>query len=323
MITAPLDRCGETLPARRWRAIGTSCEVVVSAPDASDAEADHIADRAQQRAAVLVVELDLACSRFRPDSELSRLRHGTAVTISPMLAGALGAALRTARATRGLVDPTVLAAVTATGYDADLDVVRERGTLSDKVAAEPAPGHWRITHDPARRMALIPHRVEIDLGASAKAWLADTIAARLVGEGIVRDRAGVLVNLGGDLAAAGVAPGAGWRIRVDDDRAPGSEPVVISVRGGGVATSSTRRRTWRTGGRIRHHIVDPRTGETAPSTWQTVTVAARSCELANAAATAAIVLGEAAPAWLAGTGVHARLLHADASVVLVGDWPED
>lgn len=319
-------------PTRRWSAIGTFCEIVVSAPSAESAAAEEIADRAQQRAAVLLVELDLACSRFRDDSELSRLRHGTAVPLSPMLDAAVGAALRTARATDGLVDPTVAAAVRTSGYDADLDVVRARADDPSDAAdnsdadcsTEAAPGYWRITHDSRDRRILVPHRVEIDLGASAKAWMADRIAAQLVAEGIVGESAGVLVNLGGDIAIAGVAPDGGWRVTVDDGATPTCDDrPVITISDGGLATSSTILRTWRQGPRRRHHIVDPRTGETAPTTWQAVTVAARTCELANAASTAAIVLGDRAPEWLSSKGVHARLRHLDGSLVLVGGWPAE
>ena len=318
-----------TVATRRWSAIGTWCEIVVSVPGADAQEVARVADAAQQRAAVLIVELDLACSRFRDDSELSQLRHGTAVTITPMLDAAVSAALRTARATGGLVDPTVASALSATGYDEDLDTVRARVESGSELdpAAEPvgaaAPGYWRVMHDPADRRILVPHRVEIDLGASAKAWLADTIAQQLVRQLIIPLGGAVLVNLGGDIAVAGPAPEGGWRITVDDGTPGADDHPVVIIRGGGIATSSTTLRTWRHHGRQRHHIVDPRTGDTAPTTWRAVTVAARSCELANAASTAAVVLGENAPGWLTAKGVHARLRHLDGSLVTVGGWPEE
>ena len=168
----------------------------------------------------------------------------------------------------------------------------------------------------------MPHRVEIDLGSSAKAWAADWIAASLGSAGVLPAGTGVLVNLGGDLALAGRPPTGGWRISVDDG-SPVDERPIVTVRDGGLATSSTQLRTWQQGGRRRHHIIDPRTGDTAPDVWHTVTVAARTCELANAASTAAIVLGEEAPVWLAARGVHARLRAKHGSVHRVAGWPED
>jgi FAD:protein FMN transferase len=94
------------------------------------------------------------------------------------------------------------------------------------------------------------------------------------------------------------------------------------LREGGLATSSTTVRRWRTGGVERHHIVDPRTGQPAREIWTTASVAAATCVDANAASTAAIVLGDAAPAWLARSGLAARLVRRDGSVLGVAGWPE-
>jgi thiamine biosynthesis lipoprotein len=70
-----------------------------------------------------------------------------------------------------------------------------------------------------------------------------------------------------------------------------------------------------------HHIVDPRTGYPASGPWRTASVAAPHCAAANAAATAAIVAGPGAPAWLFQTGLAARLVSHDGAVRLLGDWP--
>jgi thiamine biosynthesis lipoprotein len=118
------------------------------------------------------------------------------------------------------------------------------------------------------------------------------------------------VNLGGDIACAGRR---GWDIGVADDHRAVQADQVIRVRACGVATSSTVVRPG--------HIVDPSTGEPAQSPWRTVTVAARSCVVANTASTAAIVLGDRAPQWLAARGLPARLVARDGAVVRVGGWP--
>jgi thiamine biosynthesis lipoprotein len=80
-------------------------------------------------------------------------------------------------------------------------------------------------------------------------------------------------------------------------------------------------RRWRVDGVERHHIVDPRTGRSAPEVWRTASVAAATCADANAASTAAIVLGEAAPAWLSRTGLAARLVRQDGDIVSIAGWP--
>jgi thiamine biosynthesis lipoprotein len=135
----------------------------------------------------------------------------------------------------------------------------------------------------------------------------------------------VLVSLGGDVAVAGEALPRGWPIRVADDHAaPLDTPgPTIALPAGGLATSGLAVRRWHTAAGELHHIVDPRTGHPAVTPWRTATVVARSCVEANAASTAAIVLGEAAPAWLEARRLPARLVGVDGSVALVGGWPTD
>jgi thiamine biosynthesis lipoprotein len=72
-----------------------------------------------------------------------------------------------------------------------------------------------------------------------------------------------------------------------------------------------------------HHILDPATGAPARTPWRTVSVAAASCAEANIAATAAIVRGERAAAWLAQAGLPARLVANDGWATAVGAWPKE
>jgi thiamine biosynthesis lipoprotein len=163
--------------------------------------------------------------------------------------------------------------------------------------------------------------VTLDLGATAKALAADRAAARAC------DAAGcgVLVSFGGDMAIVGPPPAHGWRIRVTDDhRADVEVPGQwISLRSGGLATSSTFARRWRTGSEVAHHLVDPATGRSADSVWRTVSVAAASCLDANIASTAAIIRGESAPAWLESLGLPSRLVHVDGTARHVAGWPSE
>jgi thiamine biosynthesis lipoprotein len=265
--------------------------------------------------------IDAACSRFRPDSEIMRLaaHAGHAAPVSPLLAGALDAALRVARATGGLVDPTVGQAVVDLGYDRDFAALdRDR---PEPAVPRPAPGWWRVILDVPAGQVLVPRGVLLDLGATAKAYAADRAAARAaqVGGGV-----GALVSLGGDLATAGPCPDGGWLVGVGDDhRAAAPGDPVVTIRSGALATSSVTQRSWRRAGRTVHHIVDPRTGDVPEPVWRTVSVAARSCVDANAAATAAIVRGRAAPGWLAGLGLAARLVSHDGTALAVAGWPAE
>jgi thiamine biosynthesis lipoprotein len=72
-----------------------------------------------------------------------------------------------------------------------------------------------------------------------------------------------------------------------------------------------------------HHLIDPATGAPVRPGWRTVSVAASSCLVANVASTAAIVLGDGAPAWLARRQLPARLVRSEGSTLMVGGWPQD
>jgi len=89
---------------------------------------------------------------------------------------------------------------------------------------------------------------------------------------------------------------------------------------GGLATSGTTTRRWRRGGMEVHHIIDPATGLSARTPWAMASVAAATCLEANAAATAAIIMGEAAPGWLDGLSLPARLLDRAGRLQFAGGW---
>jgi thiamine biosynthesis lipoprotein ApbE len=268
--------------------------------------------------------IDAACSRFRPDSELARLdaADGAEVRLSPLLTRALAAGLDAAAATDGLVDPTVGSAMVELGYDRDFSLLAPNGT-SVRVVRRPVPGWRRIELDRSTGVARVPRGIRIDLGATAKALAADLAAAR------IHDAlgCGVLVGLGGDIATAGTAPDSSWSIRVQDvtgavDEAVDGPTEPVCLHEGALATSSTMARRWVRGGRLLHHILDPRSGLPVASTWRTVSVAAPTCLAANVASTASIVRGAEAPAWLTQRGFAARLVDQSGDVVRTAGWPQ-
>lgn len=267
--------------------------------------------------------LDLACSRFRNDSELvwANSRAGSAVHVGALLARAVRVALDAARASEGNVDPTLGTQLRAAGYDRTFTLVGERGSW--RVAVPPARrASWQdVELDDEQQLLLIPHGVELDLGATAKALAADD-SARAIAEATGD---GALVCLGGDVAVAGPPPLGGWSVRIADDHAaPLTAPgPTVAISSGGLATSSTAVRRWPTDQGEAHHILDPRSGQPAHTPWRAVSVAAATCVDANVAATAAIVLGEAAPDWLAARSLPARAVRHDGTVVTVAGWPEE
>jgi thiamine biosynthesis lipoprotein len=299
-----------------WRALGTGVRLVVAGADPADA-----------RGAVVTVldRVDRAYSRFRPDSEITALnaRSGSWQPVSELLGGAIAASLRAARLTDGAVDPTVGRALRAIGYDADFDLIRNpAGPI--ELRLEPIPG-WRTVELAADgRSVRARAGVELDLGSVGKGLAADLAADaafEAIGDG---DGHGVLVSLGGDIAVRGAPPGGEWRILLAEDSETPADSAgeLIAIREGGLATSSTTVRRWTRGDVTLHHLVDPRTGGPVHSPWRTASVAAGTCVDANTAATAAIVLGDAAVAWLGRVGLPARLVALDGSITRVGGWPE-
>jgi thiamine biosynthesis lipoprotein len=265
-------------------------------------------------------QFEQACSRFRDDSDLTQVnRHGGhPVTVDPLLIDAVEVALRAAEITGGRVDPTIGRAIRLLGYDRDFASMDRDGPPA-VVPAERVPGWSCVVIDRTRSTVRVPAGVELDLGATAKALAADRVAGDVAAE----LACGVLVSLGGDIAFAGPAPEGGWPVRVTDDHAAGPDAPgqTVALESGGLATSSVTVRRWRQGDESRHHVLDPANGLPVVGPFRTVCVLAGTCVDANVASTAALTLGEAAPAWLDGHGLPARLIRHDGTVVFVGGWP--
>jgi thiamine biosynthesis lipoprotein ApbE len=262
-------------------------------------------------------EIDLACSRFRPDSELSRLNRqggGDPVRLSSLLEAAIVAALASAEMTGGLVDLTVGRCVEDAGYTVTFRDMPAEGPPVD-LQVRRILGWHALDYDPVAHTLRLPPDVALDLGASGKAWAADR-AAEAVAEAL---RVSVMVSCGGDIAVRGPVPAGGWPVRVsiDDDSEDGQD---ITLFDGGLATSGTTSRRWRRGGVELHHIIDPATGLPAETPWVMVSVAAATCLEANAAATAALILGDRGLEWLDQHQLPARLVDGAGTVHFAGGW---
>lgn len=290
----------------RWERWSTEMHLLVTDPA-------HL----QRARLVLDAELDaieMAASRFRPDSEVLRLAtaNGTRQPVSQVLAELIDCALGAARVTGGDVDPTVGCAIIALGYDRSVAV---GSSAAPRIASLAVPIDFSAVEFDGSSVRMPPGTL-LDLGATAKAVAADR-AARLVH---LQTGTGVLVNLGGDISTAGPAPDGGWRVLVQDSDDDPASHVTIGT-DTGLATSSTRRRRWCRTGAAHHHILDPRTGASAEPVWRSVSVAANSCLAANTVSTAAVVRGRLAPEWISSLGVPARLVAADGSERTIGAWP--
>jgi thiamine biosynthesis lipoprotein len=308
----------DLLSTVRFRALGTTAVVIC--------ESDHIV-AATELVRDELNAVDLACSRFRTDSELTRLNDnlGVPMRVSSLLIEAVDQALRAAELTDGIVDPTIARALRDWGYDTTFTSVPTIGP-SIEVTLRAVPGWRTVVVDHAASTVAMPLGVELDLGATAKGLAADRSSAR------VHDAlgCGVLVGLGGDIAVAGPPPADGWSVLCADDHAVDLDDDAVIAKGqtvdifaGGLATSSVTVRRWIRGGARLHHLIDPVIGAPAHTCWRTVSVAASSCVDANIASTNAVIMSEAAVAWLDDRQLPARLVRTDGHIVTTGGWPAD
>lgn len=275
---------------------------------------------AQRLAEGVLDDVDRVCSRFRDDSDLTRAnaRPGHWVAVDPLLVAAVQVACDAARLTGGLVNPLLGRPLVHLGYDRDFQLLVEHeddGRVTETPL--PTPERWReIGLDPEGAVR-VPEGTALDLGATGKAWAADLAAAAYV------EHLGgsAIISVGGDLRIAR-PDGDPWLVSVAER--PGDPPQeLVTLDRGGLATSSTRVRRWTRHGVRRHHLLDPRTGQPATEVWRAVTATGATCVAANTATTAAVVLGEEAPDWLAAHSVTARLVALDGAVRTVGAWPTD
>ncbi|MBW8483118.1 FAD:protein FMN transferase [Actinomadura parmotrematis] len=255
-------------------------------------------DAARREVDRTAAEAERACGAYRDDSDLAALNRadGAPVRVGALCYGLLAAALDAARRTGGLADP-----------------------------APRTPGAWRRVELLGDRTVRVPVGTRLDVGALGTAYAAGLAAARAARAA----GCGVLVDLAGDVAAAGEVPEGGWPVRAARDHRPypdGAPPPGQDVTldaPGGLATAGLAVRARTVGGAALTHVLDPRSGRPVRGPWRTVSVVAGTCVDAAAAGVAALVRGVGAPAWLAGQGLPARLVDRSGFVTCVAGWPDD
>ncbi len=260
------------------------CEILL--PDEAPLDGVH----------ALFEERNRRFSRFLPTSELNRVNAAPLglMLVSEDFASMLSLALDAASATGGRVTPAVGGAITAAGYDRDFaDLPLDGG------AVEPVAVQSLLSIRLRGRMLLRTSPVVLDLNGVVKGRTVDDALA-LVGSG--------WICAGGDIAT---------NVSLDVGL-PGGDSVRLS--GGGLATSSVDRRTWARGGLVQHHLIDPASGRPAVGRWRDVSVAAGSCLAADVAAKAALLQGDAGPAWLDARGLAGRFVDHGGEVIVSKAW---
>jgi len=219
-----------------------------------------------------------ACSRFRPESELSRTNDDAdrIVTVSPLMACALRAAEHARTITGGLVDAGLGGAVRAWGYDRSFESLEDG--LGCETSDQTAAPEWSIDGTTLVRSP----GVNIDLGGVAKGWTCDLAVER---------GHATIVSAGGDVRSASNDA----RVEIVDPW--GDVAALIRLGVGALATSSIARRRWRYGSGEANHLIDPRTMRPSDGPVLQATAITATAVEAEAAAKAIVLLGVGGLAW--------------------------
>ena len=228
-------------------------------------------------------QVEAICSRFNPDSELSRLcapeRVGTPVEVSVLLFETVRFALALARETGGAFDPTVGRRMEAEGFNIEYRTGKRRRTFE----ADTGNATYEDAHlDAANRTIVLARPLTLDLGAVAKGLAVDLAAREL---GVFENFA---IDAGGDVFVhGGNGEDRSWRIGIRHPRDAAQLVETLAVTDAAVCTSGDYERRNAAG---RHHVLDPRTGAPADA-CASVTVIAPTAMVSDGLATAAFVLG--------------------------------
>lgn len=309
----------------RFSAMGTDVHLLVHGDSAG--RLDHAVDR--------IDELEARWSRFRPDSEVSRINAaaGHPVAVSDDTRLLVRRAVEAWRRCGGGFDPLVLGDVEEAGYDrtfTDLDSPLTAGDADDHRFAPRSRGRVaRAALAATPRLAgpddivigpetvQVPFGTGFDPGGIGKGLAADVIAGELRDLGA----RGACVNIGGDLRVLGLGPtDGGWTVTIDHPNRPAPLATVV-LHDGAVATSTTLKRRWTHDGLPRHHLIDPVTRAPSTSDLELVTVVARRGWIAEALATATI-LRSAATAFdvVDGTGAEALAVTRGGALLRSADF---
>mgnify|MGYP006286377339 CR=1 FL=1 len=250
--------------------------------------------RAQDvRAAVeaVVSDVNASMSTYHPGSELVRFNRGAGTaTISAGFARVLSVAKRVFEATGGAFDPTVGPLVDAWGFGPE--PVVEPPTEAAQAAARARVGFDRLHLEAGAqggRLSKEEAELAVDLSAIAKGYAVDEVSRALQALGLERH----LVEIGGEVRAAGQGPAGPWRVGVERPQSGPRRQVfeVIPLVDRALATSGGYRIFQTVDGRRVTHIIDPRRGAPVDHGLGSVSVLHPSCTEADALATALYVLG--------------------------------
>lgn len=302
-----------------FRAMATS--VIVSVCPAPTATVDL--RKALERVREVFSETEASCSRFQRSTDLSKLNRSPSDwhSVATRCFSAISEAYDAYKMTDGLFDPRILRDLTSIGYvnswTSGLPDPRSNSSSRTRQALHDwQPG---FEDDGRVRVGEFP----IDLGGIGKG-----LALRWSAKAIESEAPNFLIEAGGDCICSGSGPGGtGWNIGVQNPFQPEGDPLmVLRLSDLAVCTSSTAVRSWWQNGVLRHHIIDPRTGEPGGNGLAAVTVIAKDPAEAEVWSKSLFLIGregirefsesrDIAAAWISDHGEIFRNSIADAYII--------
>jgi thiamine biosynthesis lipoprotein len=269
-------------PQTEFHAMGGQISLWLDIDDRREAE------ELFNQAKAIFGEVEQALSRFKPDSELSRLNSsaGRWVPVSSLLWDVLALALEYSKSTGGIFDPTVAPALKQAGYDRSFEQIQREGASVNSSQVTVVGGFQQVGIANDQRAVYLPEGFEIDLGGIAKGYTVRRAAEKLGQFGPA------LVDGSGDIMAAGKPEDLpGWPVGIafpngSDD----PDLAFVWLDGQALATSGIDRRHW---GPSDHHIIDPFTHLPAETKAVTATILSDDIVAADVYATVCLIGGEA------------------------------
>lgn len=271
------------------RTMGTSYHITVVPPGTAGLKLDEL----QQHIDTRLQEINQRMSTYIGDSELSRINKAEAqkwVQVSKETAEVIRAAQQISIETEGAFDITLGNLVNLWGFGPDInlysipDTERIKSTL-----ALCGYQNLKIQRDPPQ-VKKLNDSLYVDLSGIAKGYGVDQIAELLVKQGFPDH----LVEIGGEIRTGGEkGPGYPWNIGIERPQSEGRsiQKIIHASTPMAMATSGDYRNYFEHQGKRYSHTIDPATGYPITHKLAAVSVLHKSCMLADAYATALMVMG--------------------------------
>lgn len=224
--------------------------------------------------------LEAMFSLFRADSVLSQLnRAGRVEHAPPEFVTLLRTALDMAALSGGVFDPSIQP-LWALYFDHFVVAGHTQAPAADQVALARALVDWRGVQLAGSTVTLTRPGMGLSLNGVAQGFITDRCCAVLRAHGFSH----MLVDMGEPRAVAAKPDGSAWQIGLADPRDPNRAVHTLSVLDQAVATSGGYGTRLDAAG-LYTHLINPRTGRTAPA-FESVTVLAPTATQADALSTA-------------------------------------